>query len=80
MGHFFILHYLIEFTVQFPSFFLYLCLKKRNSYLTVVEILRKKTNKTPSPILREIQIYNLIEVIRSFGVFLFSVEMGKNYF
>lgn len=28
MGHFFILHYLIEFTVQFPSFFLYLCLKK----------------------------------------------------
>lgn len=43
MGHFSILHYLIEFTVQFPGFFLYLSLKKK-SYLIVVEILRKKTN------------------------------------
>lgn len=79
MGHFFILHYLIEFTVQFPGFFLYLS-QKKYSYLIVVESLRKKTNKTPSPILREIQIYNLIEVIRSFGDYFFSCGDGKKLF
>lgn len=56
--------------------------QKKNSYLIEVEILRKKTNKTPSPIIREIQICIWLESLDHLEgfFFLFSGKIGTNYF
>lgn len=72
------LHYLIEFTVQFPGFSLS---QKNNksSYLIVVEILRKKTKQNPTTYsIGNLKIYHLIGVFRSFGLFVFCGD-GQNF-